>query len=314
MMLFTLFIFGQIKTRVILNQTCLQNASKILKYATKYNLSTIGLYLTNFNKYSDIILGCNAFYDVSDIDEAFLMPRKPILLDESLMLENMFEKYRLIINLVDVKGIALYEKIKPHVGNSQVFLINFLHSTLEIYLNKNTKLSKLQCNKEIFKNLTSFFSNLTYELTFANVIFPEQGLCSLIFENCLARNIKFGIIVNSLLIKNRLTFIKTGNNQSNVMLPNLKCLLLEMIYGSLTFDLLDIQLFQRVRWLRILRYLLEIETNLMSEFKFLEFIEINILNLEDFFHRGTKWLKYSFYFRGDEEKDLKKRKILRFNK
>jgi hypothetical protein len=64
------------------------------------------------------------------------------------------------------------------------------------------------------------------------------------------------------------------------MLPNLKCLLLEMIYGSLTFDLLDIELFQRVRWLRILRYLLEIETNLMSEFKFLEFIEINILNLE----------------------------------
>ncbi len=53
------------------------------------------------------------------------------------------------------------------------------------------------------------------------------------------------------------------------------------------------------------RYLLEIETNLMSEFKFLQSIEINILNLEDFFHRGTKWLKPSFYFRGDVEKDLK---------
>jgi hypothetical protein len=160
--------------------------------------------------------------------------------------------------------------------------------------------------------LTSFFRNSTYELNFSNVIFPEQGLCSLIFENCLARNIQFGIIVNSLLIKNRLTFIKTGNNQSNVMLPNLNCLIFEMVYGSLTFDLLNVELFQRVRWLRILRYLLEIETNLLSEFKFLEFIEINILNLEKFFHRGTKWLKYSFYFRSDEEKDLKKHKIIRF--
>jgi hypothetical protein len=257
-------------------------------------------------------LSCNAFYDIRDIDEVFLMPRKPILLDESLMLENMFEKYSLIINLVDVKGIALYEKTKYHVVNSQNFLINFLHSTLDIYLKKNTKLSKLQCNKESFQNLTSFFSNSTYELTFSNVIFPEQGLCSLIFENCLARNIQFGIIVNSLLIKNRLTFIKTGNNQSNVMLPNLNCLIFEMVYGSLTFDLLNVELFQRVRWLRILRYLLEIETHLLSEFKFLEFIEINILNLEKFFHRGTKWLKYSFYFRSNEEKDLKKHKIIRF--
>ena len=101
--MFTLFVFDQVKTRVILNETCLQNASKILKYAKKYNLSTTGLYFTNFNKYSDILLSCNAYYDVSDIDEVFLMPRKAILLDESLLLENMFEKYRLIINLVEIK-------------------------------------------------------------------------------------------------------------------------------------------------------------------------------------------------------------------
>ena len=142
----TLFVFDQVKTRVILNETCLQNASKILKYAKKYNLSTIGLYFTNFNKYSDILLSCNAYYDVHDIDEVYLMPRKAILLDESLMLENMFEKYRLIVNLVNLKGIALYENTKYHVVNSQIFLINFLHSTLDIYLNKYTKLSKLQCN------------------------------------------------------------------------------------------------------------------------------------------------------------------------
>jgi hypothetical protein len=79
LIMFTLFLFDQVKTRVILNETCLQNASKILKYAKIYNLSTIGLYITDFNKYSDIILSCNAFYDVSDIDEVFLMPRKTIL-------------------------------------------------------------------------------------------------------------------------------------------------------------------------------------------------------------------------------------------
>ncbi len=69
--MFTLFFFDQVKTRVILNETCLQNASKILKYAKKLNLSTIGLYFANFNKYSDILLSCNAYYDVSDIGKKF---------------------------------------------------------------------------------------------------------------------------------------------------------------------------------------------------------------------------------------------------
>jgi hypothetical protein len=191
-------------------------------------------------------------------------------------------------------------------------IMPLLLTTLDIYLNKNTKLSNFECRKEIFQNLTNFFSNSSYDIIFGNVIYPEQGLCSLIFENCLTRRIHFGILINSLLIKNRLGFIKTTNNQSNDILPNLILLSFEMVYESLTSDLLDIQLFQNVKGLIISKYLVEIETNLLKEFKFLKHFEINILNLKEFFHRGTKWLKYSFYFKSNEEKDYKNYKIIRF--
>ncbi len=189
-----------------------------------------------------------------------------------------------------MNGIALYEKPKSHVVNAQICCISFLHTALDIYLNKNTRLSKIQCNKETFQNFPIFFSKPSYKLVFNNVIFPEQGLCSLIFKNCLSSQIKFGVIVNSLLMKNRLSFIKSENIQSNDILPNLRVLLFEMAYGSLTFDLLDTQLFHKVKVLSVTRNLLEIETYLLREFKFLEFLEINILNLEEFFHRGSNTL------------------------
>jgi hypothetical protein len=66
LIMFTLFVFDQVKTRVILNETCLQNASKILKYAKKYNLSTRSLYITDFNQYSDKIQEAEPYMRVTD--------------------------------------------------------------------------------------------------------------------------------------------------------------------------------------------------------------------------------------------------------
>jgi len=299
-----------------LNKTCQGNISASIKYAQPIYGQFINntlVYYTNFDTYSDIILSCNVLYDVHDIYEVYLMPRKPILLDESLMLERMFQKSDLRINLLNVKGLALYEKHKvAHAVKAKICCIYFLHTILDIYLDKNTKLSRLECRKDIFQNLTNFFSNSFNVLRFDNVIFPQQGLCILLFENCLTREIHFGILINSLLIKNRLSFIKSDNNQSNDILPDLILVTFQMVYESLTSELLDIQLFHRIKGFIISENLLEIETHLLKEFKYLTFIQINILNLKELFHRGTKWLKYSFYFRGNEEKDLKSYKTIRF--
>jgi hypothetical protein len=315
-LIFTFFIFDPIQSADKLNKTCLENISTILKYTHPINepfLNTTLVYFNNFDTYSDILLSCNAVYDVRDVDEVYLMPRKPILVDESLMLERMFHKSDLGIYLLNVKGLALYEKHKAaREVKANICCIVFLHTVLDIYFDKNTKLSKLECNKGIFQNLTNFISNSFEVLFFDNVIFPEQGLCPLVFENCLTRKIKFGAIINSLLIKNRLSFIITDNNQSNDILPDLIVVTFEMVYESLTFDLLDIKLFHRIRGLIVSKNLLEIESYLLKEFKYLNFIQINILNLREFFHRGTKWLKYSFYFRSNKEKDLKNYKTIRF--
>jgi hypothetical protein len=113
-------------------------------------------------------------YDVRDIYEVYLMPCQPILLDESLMLERMFQKLYLRINLLNVKGLALYEKHKAaHAVKAKYGCIYFLHTISDIYLNKNTKLSKLECRKDIFQNLTNFFSNSFNVLIFDNVILRQ---------------------------------------------------------------------------------------------------------------------------------------------
>jgi len=220
-----------------LNKTCQGNISASIKYAQPIYGQFINntlVYYTNFDTYSDIILSCNVLYDVHDIYEVYLMPRKPILLDESLMLERMFQKSDLRINLLNVKGLALYEKHKvAHAVKAKICCIYFLHTILDIYLDKNTKLSKLECRKDIFQNLTNFFSNSFNVLRFDNVLFPQQGLCILLFENCLTREIHFGILINSLLIKNRLSFIKSDNNQSNDILPDLILVTFQMVYESL---------------------------------------------------------------------------------
>ncbi len=88
----------------------LKNVSKTLEYAEVLNdvyLNQNYVYIKDFDTYSDILLSCNTFYGLFGVDEVFLMPRRPILLDESLILENMFEERDLIVNLLRERNSSI---------------------------------------------------------------------------------------------------------------------------------------------------------------------------------------------------------------
>jgi len=253
-LVFILHTIDQVNSATQLNETCKNNISETLKYAQKkaiFNLNVNYLYLSGFDNYSSILLSCGAFYDVNEIDEAFLQPNKPILLDESLKLDKMFRNEYLTVGLLNVKGIALYENKKPLnlLRKSTVCCIEFLHTTLDIYLNSSRISSKFDCRKDVFKNMTNFIAQPYEGLSFRNVIFPSEGFCPMVFEKSAAKTLHFGVICNSMLIKNRLSFIQANKSS----LPYLEDLELEMSYEVLTSEILDIQLFNRLDFLILTR-------------------------------------------------------------
>lgn len=111
-----------------------------------------------------------------------------------------------------------------------------------------------------------------------------------IFENFQSKGIYFGTLFNSLLISNRFNLIKTNSSG----LTHLKVLFFELFFESVTAQFLDSKLFYKIESLILTRNVLSIESGLLKKFKFLRFIDINILNIRDFFHTDTSWFKSSF--------------------
>lgn len=310
-------LIDQVKSAKQLNETCQNNISETLKYAQKkyiYNLNVNYLYFSGFDNYNSILLSCGAYYDVNEIDEVFLQPKKPIMLDDSLKLEKMFKNEYLTVGLLNVKGIALYERKNSLnlLRQTTVCCIEFLHTTLDIYLNSSKMSSKLDCRKDVVKNMTNFMAQPYEGLSFRNVIFPSEGFCPMIFEKSAAKTLHFGVICNSLLIKNRLSFIQVNKSS----LPYLEDLEFEMSYEILTSEILDIQLFNKLDFLILTRNLLGIEASLLENFRRLKYIDIILINLGEFFHAGTQWLSHTFkneVFNLSDTKVIKKNsKIVRF--
>ena len=144
---YLLFLIFTESYSVILNQTCLQNATEIIKkYARKVSSKTattlndpnvreeFNLIIEGFETYSDILLSCNSLYDVSDTDFILLIPKYPILVDQTLQLEKMFNRYDVTIGLLNVKGIVAFRKLKTFTTFSKnlVSTINLLNSKLDV--------------------------------------------------------------------------------------------------------------------------------------------------------------------------------------
>ena len=277
---------------VTLNETCIKNITETLqKYFLKEQHETDNVALIEgFDKYSDILLSCNAFYDVKEIDEVYLYPKYPLLIDDSLKLEKMFHKYAITSFLFDFTGIEVYKKreeaetVKPLPG----CCISFYSGILDFYLNERI-MTNDECREEIFYNLTNVFQPFK-SVRFRNVIFPKTGVCMSLFNNSQAKVLFFGRMINSLLISNRLNFIKTNSSG----MKRLKNLFLEMSFESVTQNFLQPNMFPQLESLILIRDVWSIEFGLFKQFKRLRLINFIILNLRKLIHVDKRWLSNSF--------------------
>ncbi len=211
-------------------------------------------------------------------------------MDQTLQLGKIFNRYDVTVVLLNVKGIVAYKKLKSMktFRKNLVSTINLLSGKFDVYLNGKI-MSNDECKEENFQKLTNTFQPYDY-LFFQQVIFSKTGVCMAIFENFQSKGIYFGIIFKSLLISNRFNLIKTNTSD----LTHLKVLFFELFFQSVTSQFLNSKLFYKIKFLIITRNVLCIESDLLREFKFLRFIDINILNIRDFFHTDTSWFKSSF--------------------
>jgi len=321
MLMFVYFATFVVPLSLALNETCLKNNNKITNDFMERNEENGEQIFTfsGFNKYSDLKLDCNKKYENENVSLIVFIPKTEILLNEDFKLEKILTKNEdfFEIYLINIKGISFYEELVSEKIESTRAISENLHfyfGKLEAYLNETKIIPQMQCNQKTFLNMTNSIQRF-FSLDFYQIVYPQEGVCAHVFQKCLARVILFNNIINSYLIKNRLSFL----NKNKTFIPKLEFLRFELFYESLTSSLIDKYLFQNVRHLIICRNLLGIESGLLNVFKSLISIDLEILNLREFFHSGNKWLEdlnngsNIFLRRERYEKWTQKFMILRFS-
>ena len=118
------------------------------------------LVISNFDKFQDLYLDCKEAYNMSLF--VFLMPNKPILIDQSLIWEKIFDqkslKYLNNLYLNNFNGFDM--NAKPVSFQNTLFgnvFIMYAFSRLDFYTN-NTLIKKSDCKRELFDvNQKTFF-------------------------------------------------------------------------------------------------------------------------------------------------------------
>jgi hypothetical protein len=290
MLMFVYFATFVVPLSLALNETCLKNNNKIINDFMDIILENGEQIITfaGFNKYRDLKLDCNRKYENENSSQIIFIPKIEILLNEDFKFEKMLTKIEdFQIYVKNMKGISFYEELISEINESTSFVnIFFFFGKLEAYLNETKIIPQMQCNQETFLNKTSSIQRFDI-LSFDQIVYPQEGVCAHVFQKCLARVILFDNIINSHLIKNRLSFL----NKNKTFIPKLEYLGFELFYESLTSSLIDKYLFQNIRYLLLSRNLLGIESDLLNVFKSLRSIDFEILNLREFFHSSNKWLE-----------------------
>jgi len=246
-------------------------------------------FFQNFNKFTDLYMGCNQMYNTTSSVQ--FRPNKRLIIDESLFFGKLITSTNLaLLNTLvfsNTKGVDLNSKIIKKYMSALVFV----YSEFEIYSN-GTFLN--ECSRHLYNRKYSNIITKFKSIYFRQVIYPKT-ICSLIFRNSSLEIVFFADITNSFLVKNRIRLVDDASNNTrldDVRLKSLKVIYLELSYERLTSSILNVNLFQNVKVLYLIGVLESIETELFANFSHLKSIEFKINNLNEIFHQDTKWMSY----------------------
>ena len=290
-----LFIFllnFQVNAQSLQNKTTCNTDNKHLTINQIEN-NLVEYIFTNFKHFSDLIPDCNQAYSMFKLASVKFVPSKRILLynEDTFSLGKMFKPKRNLIALTfrNFIGFDLSTELSTdavRVESEMDYFLIFELFRLDFYLNE-TKLKASQCNEETFWNLTSFLRYF-YAAFFFKVAYPQEGLCPLVFtRNSRIKWLTFNNVINSLLIKNRLTFL---NSSSPFSKSSIESLDIQVTYETLTSLVLNKHLFKNLKQLNVIEILIGIEQGLLSQFKLLNTLDLTLKNIRELLHEDTKWI------------------------
>jgi hypothetical protein len=252
----------------------------------------ISTVLKNFDSFDEFENVCKIFFNQSFI-LLMLQPNKPIIVDKKFNLNNIFETIDIIslylVAFVKIKGIDV--DAQKNIFKFQPPMLTFMFSKLDFYYN-NTAIKKEDCNLEFFNKHHQLLSDY-YKLSILYGKFPDF-LCPFVFMNSTLYQVTLFDVSNSYLNKNRINFIEV--NDINItyknMLSRIRYLRIQLKYETMTSKILNKYVFRFIEDFRIEGVLVDIQSDLFKNFKFIKNVDIRIENFKAFFHRGNHWLKY----------------------
>ena len=300
--LFSLFFF--IKLNFV--NCCVlfgDNECDPFKFYLKYDIPTHSnltrSIFSNFNSFSDLYAFsncCNFTFNITNF-VTFIPNSANTILDEQFSLKRFIAPLELnniaFLQFFNIKAIDIHLKpfrtVFKHLNvklNMEIY-----SSHLDFYSNGSSLCNEC-CSTNFYSNDTEVnLFNSFYNINFVTTVYPRKW-CPFVFKNSRIARLIFADITNSFLRQNRLRFLDINETNSNLEMHLLEQITFNLQYEILDRGMLNVNLFRRVKMIRVNGVLNGIEEDLFKSFKFLKNIDFQINNFKEFFHAGTKWMSH----------------------
>ena len=190
--------------------SCLENSNtfytkRVLTGPISQNISIF----SNFNSFTDLHSNCSRTYDTSSYVEFY--PNRNLIIDETFDMEKIIvaKKINIItqIQMAKVRGINVQNTYFKNLNFSEIIQLTVKFSEFNIYYGESLINDSMCTRKRVSNSFLRPFKGLTFRKT----TFHHTRICPFLFRDSLFQ-LDIGDLFNTLLIKNRLKFIKVAEN------------------------------------------------------------------------------------------------------
>ena len=300
------FITILIKPKLVSSQSTSSNCTAYFKKYSEdaslfYSYLNNTILFKNFNSLEELSGSCKLDRKIKSV---YFMPNQEISLDSSFNMFSILNQFNFtnfrVINFFSVNGFNLDSASKTNKTLSS-FTVNFDFCRFQFYLNK-TLLTKKMCKLSNFNQKSNFFGSIkTFEFGSSN--YYSTNTCPYVFLSNKLTEVTLAEISNSLILKNQLGFIDADEPDSNSSLYNRNLYYLNMgfAYEALSTKNLNKIAFKHVKHLYLWGIVTEIQADLFSNFKNINYVSLTFDNLRQLLHNSHKWLSS---FNSDVKVDL----------
>ena len=277
------------------------------KHLDYFNVSVV---LVEFNNFTELNVNCNRIvYDKVVRLRMKAYASSHLLLPTDFNINSllyMFEfKYQTIVSIRNLKGF-LMRKDLDYIENEIVYL-QLYDLNFEFFLNETQPITRENCLRENFNDFD--FLSSTWSLSMEKGTRYTRPVCPYIFYPSLMKQLVFNQIANSLIFRNKLSFIQLKEKENidfDTNLNKLATLTLNVAYIDINEELVNKHVFRNIWELNLNGIVLSIEEELFKNLVGIKMISIQSDNFEIFLNKGLKWLNH---INENVEVDLEGRKI-----